>query len=186
MSVPIPCLCPSTGEDEARHPDGDTVELRETLSFVQATTARNAVMLLKDADPDVSVAELLATLTEQYLLQGVTGWSLVDAKGKPLDCSRANIRDVLLADDMAASIVGDAADELYAGKVMLPLLSRASTSSPRTPTASRSSTPKDSGPASRRRSKPSSISTIPTAATVTTSKSRDGDSPSSLNSGRVA
>jgi hypothetical protein len=186
VSVPIPCLCPPTGEGEVRHPDGDTVELRDTLGFVQARAIREDAHYLKQIDPDVSIGEILATLTTGYIVHGVTGWSLVDAKGKPLDCTRANIRAVLLANDEAADLVGDAADELYAGKVMLPLLRGVSTSSPVTPTASRSSTRKDSGPSNRRQSSPSSISTIPTAAITTTSKSRGGDSRSSQSSGRVA
>jgi hypothetical protein len=193
MDVPIRCVCPPKADGSPRH-EGDTVTLRDTLGFVATQTARNAVELAKGearaaGEDHVDAALTLALLTEQYLLLGIESWTLVDAKGKPLPVHRTTIRELIEGDDNddVASLISDEADGLYSKKVMLPLLAKASTSSPPTPTDSTSPT-RGSGPAkaSARRSKPSSISTIPMVDTVTTSKSRDGDSSSSRNSASVA
>jgi hypothetical protein len=177
MDVTIPCPCPGTPHET------DTVTLRESLDFRGATTARNAVMLLQAQDDEASIAEILAVLTEQYVLLGVTGWTLV-ADGKPLPVSRANLRDHLLTHDEAATLVADAADELYAGAVMRPLLARARTSSPATPTTEPMFPTSGGEPPTP--SSPSSISTIPTAVTGTTSPAPDGDSNSSPSSASAA
>jgi hypothetical protein len=179
MDVKIDCLCPPNARGETRHPDGDTVTLRERLDFRAALTARNTMALLKNEDPDASVADILAALTETYLLVGVTGWTLVDAKNKPVDVSRAAIRELLLSNPDVAMLVGDAADEHYSEAVILPLLARARNSSPPTPIAGSTSATKRSTPKSRKPSSPSSITTIPTDATATTSSSPVGDSSSS-------
>jgi len=156
--------------------------LRERLDFRAALTARNTMVLLKEEDPDVSSAEILAALTETYLVLGVESWSLVDAKGKPLPVSKAAIREVLLTKPDIAMEVGDAADALYSAAVILPLLARAQTSSPPTPTTESTSAKTPSLPKPPKPSKRSSITTIPMAATGATSPSPAGDSSSSPNS----
>lgn len=181
--VTVPCRCLPDG---TRHPEGDVVTLRDTLPFVQAQTARNAVLLLRNDDPDASVAEILAVLTEQYVLLGLDGWTLCGADGKPLDLTRAAVRDRILGDDVAASIVANAADDLYASKVMLPLLRGASTSSPHSPTTESTSPATGSEPMSPTPSSPSSTSTTPTAVTATTSKPRAGGSRSLPSSASAA
>ena len=190
MDVPIRCVCPPKADGSPRH-EGDTVTLRDTLGFVATQTARNAIHLArsdaKEQGVDLDAAYALAVLTEQYLMLGIAAWSLVDEKGKPSPVNRATIRAFMEdpdADDVV-TFVADEADGLYAGKVMLPLLRTASSSSPRTPTASTSPTP-GSGKAPAKPSRPSSISTIPTAGTARTSRSRGGDSSSSRSSASVA
>jgi len=158
------------------------VTLRERLDFRAALTARNMMIVIKTEDPDAGVAEILAALTETYLLLGIESWSLVDAKGKPVEPSRAAIREMLLAHPDAAMQVGDAADELYSQAVLLPLVARAQRSSPPTPTAQSTSAPRPSRAKHPRPSRPSSITTTPTDATETTSLSPDGASSSSPNS----
>jgi len=180
--VTVACLCPPKATGEVRHPAGDEITLRERLDFRAALTARNTMVLLKEEDPDVSSAEILAALTETYLVLGIEAWSLVDAKGKPLPVSKAAIREVLLTKPDIAMEVGDAADALYSAAVILPLLARAQTSSPPTPTNGLTSAKMPSSPKRPKPSKRSSITTIPTAATVTTSPSPAGDSSSSPSS----
>ena len=180
--VAVTCLCPPKATGEARHPAGDEITLRERLDFRAALTARNTMVLLKEEDPDVSSAEILAALTETYLVLGIESWSLVDAKGKPLPVSKAAIREVLLTKPDIAMEVGDAADALYSAAVILPLLARAQKSLPPTPINGSTSAKTPSLPKRPKPSKRSSITTIPTAATVTTSPSPAGDSSSSLSS----
>src|SRR5262249_23818145 len=64
----------------------------------------------------------------------IDAWTLVDEKGKPVPPTKANIRARLLVDDAFAMPVAQAADDLYAKVVLLPLLQGASSSSSRTPT----------------------------------------------------
>lgn len=188
MDVPIRCVCPPKADGSPRH-EGDTITLRDTLGFVQTQTARNAALLLRAdataAGEGLDPAEVLAVLTEQYVLQGVSGWTLVGEDGKPIPVTRATLRAHLLenedADDVR-TLIADEADGLYARKVMLPLLQTAASSSQPTPTASSTSPTHGSGTEPRDHSSPSSISTIPTAATAKTSKRRAGGSSSSRSS----
>jgi hypothetical protein len=177
----VPCLCPPMG-DALRHPDGDEITLREKLDFHAAVTVRNSIAVLSSEDGETSVAEVLAVLTENYLLFGIESWTLVDAKGKPVPVSKQSIRELLLSHPDVAMDVGDEADALYAESVMLPLLARAQRSLPPTPTDESTSPTTGSSTTRPKRSKPSSISTIPTAGTVVTSSSLDGDSSSSQSS----
>lgn len=167
-------------------PGGDSVTLRPTLGFREATSIRNEIVLMRAADPDASAGDILAVLTEGYLLHGVAAWTFVDDAGDPLPVTKGNIRSRLLSDLTAATIAGDAADELYAEAVMLPLLATGSNSSPTTPTESSTSAPTDSASSRPKPSKRSSISTIPMADTGTTSESPDGASSSSPNSTSAA
>jgi hypothetical protein len=169
MQVQIDCVCPPRADGEPRHPDGDTVTLRETLGFREVTAIRHGISFLEnDGTADAYAAEVLAVLTEGYVLHGIEAWSLVDEKGKPAEVSRTAIRERILSRVDVASVVGDAADELYGEKVLLPLLVRASKSSQPSPTG-RSTSPRKGSRASRPTpSSPSSTSTTPTDGTVTT------------------
>jgi len=178
----IECICPPRADGEPRHPAGDTVTLRERLDFRAALTARNTMILLKTEDPDAGTAEILAALTETYLLVGVESWSLVDAKGKPVEVSKAAIRECLLSHPDVAMTVGNAADELYSASVILPLVALARTSSPPTPTTESTSAPRPSSVKRPRPSKPSSITPFRTDVTVTTSALPVGVSSSSQSS----
>jgi hypothetical protein len=179
----VPCLCPP---DQTRHPDGDTVTLRQKLDFVTATTMQKAVGLLVNDEPGVPSERLLAVLAEQYVLYGVETWTVRDAKGKPVPVTPAAVREYLLSNLEAAMTVADEADSLYAKVVLTPLLRKASSSSPPTQTSDSTSQPTGSPPEPMRRSRRSSTSTSQTDATATTSSSRDGDSSSSRNSASAA
>ena len=174
MTVKIECVCPLTAAGSPRHPDGDRVELRDKLDFRSALTARNAIVLAKQDDPGVTSAEILAILTEHYLCQGITSWTLVDAKGKHIEADRANIRKFIEENPEAAMEVGDEADSLYSEAVILPLVARAQKSSP--PTRTDGSTSPTIGSEQKRPkpSKPSLTSTTRTAGTVRTSQSPAG------------
>lgn len=184
MDVRIPCICPPKGDD-VRHPDGDIVTLRQTLGFQGVVTLRYAVQVVKENDPNASVAQILGVLSEHYILAGVESWTVVDEKGKPLPVTPTELRERLLTNLDAAMTVADVADDLYLA-VMLPLLSRASTPSPPSPTNESTSPTSGSSDTPRKPSKRSSISTIPTAATETTSSSLDGVSSSSQSSESAA
>lgn len=178
MKVAIPCLC------LGRKHDGDTVVLRDRLDFRTAIAMRNTVAVLYAEEPDADIADVMAVLTDSYLTRGIESWTLRDTDNKPLPASRANIRAVLMAHQEAAEMVGDAADELYQAAVMLPLLRKASGSSPATPTGASTSPPTGSSTTPPKRSKRSSTSTSLTVVTEATSPSLDGDSnlsPSSVS-----
>lgn len=180
MDVSIPCPCPPKADGEPRHA-GDTVVLRERLDFRAVTTIRKAVAIVQAEDPGAGAAEILAALTEHYLLSGVESWSLVDAKNKPIEVTRPNIRDFLASID-AATTVSDAADELYAPTVLLPLLARAQSSSPPTQTDTSTSAKTSSTPQRPKPSKRSSTTNTRTGGTGTITRLPVGDSSSSPSS----
>lgn len=168
MDVPIACICPPV-DGQMRHPGGDIVTLRDRLPFHEALAVRNDVGVAAISDPDATEGDILATLTEAYLVHGIESWTLAD-DGGPIPATKAAIRERLLASLDAALAVGEAADELYAEAVMLPLLARASNSSRPTPTdASISQTNVSHRPAQRRRSRSSTTTTRTDAIARTTS-----------------
>lgn len=190
MDVTIPCLCPPKMDDKAepgpsryhvRHPDGDTVTLRDKLDFRTAVTMQESVSILapvKDGE-DVSAAEKLAALDESYLLYGVEAWTLTDAKGKPIHVSPTTVRAHLLSDLAAAMQVFDVAEDLYNPVVLVPLVVRGLSSSRHTPTTEPTSVPTSSQPEPPKPSKRSSTTTSRTGSTGKTSSPRAGDSSSS-------
>ncbi len=182
MDVQIACICPLRADATLRHPSGDVVTLRDRLDFRAALTARNVVVLIKTEDPDATAAEVLAALTEMYLILGVESWTLTDFKNKPVAPSKAAIRELLAQHPDAAMTLADAADDLYAEAVILPLLARASSSSPPTPISASTSATIPSTPVRLKHSKRSSTSTTRTDAIATTSPLPDGVSSSSLSS----
>lgn len=159
------------------------------LDFRSAVTIRNAVIWLKQTeDPGAGFAEILGLLTEQYVLCGITSWTLVDSENDPVPVTKANIRERLLerADMANLAALADAADGLYAEKVMLPLAASLSASSPRTPTDASTSVPSGSQSEPQKLSKPSSTTSSQTDGTEPTSISRGGDSSTSPKSKSVA
>jgi hypothetical protein len=185
MRVEIDCICPPR-EGESRHPAGDVVSLRVTLDFRSVTAIRHGISLRENDGSDLYPAEVLAVLTEGYVLYGIESWTLTDEKGKPLELSRAAIREQILARVDVAATVGDAADDLYGKAVLLPLLVRASKSSPPTQTAPSTSVPR---PSRARRPKPSrrsSTTTTPTDGTATTTGPLAGVSSFSRSSESAA
>lgn len=184
MNVPITCPCPGSP-----HPEGDTVVLRDKLGYHEAMTIRKAIALAReeaDAGSERAIAaEILATLSEFYVLMGVESWTLVDGKGVPLPMSKANIRTVLF-ESPDVDLLVDAADALYNEAILLPLLARANPSSPPMPTrspATGSSTSATASPTTlQRQSKPSSTTTSRTDGIETTTLSPVGASSSSPSS----
>ena len=174
----IACVCPLTAAGETRHPAGDTVELRQKLDFRSALTAQNAVWLLKQEDPDASSGEVLAVMTEAYLILGIESWTVTDEKGKPWPVSRDNIRAFMNEHLEAAMEVGDAADALYAAAVFLPLVAKAQRSSRPTPTDDSMSRTNGSESGNHKQSKRSSTITTLTDDTEMTSPSLAGVSSS--------
>jgi hypothetical protein len=162
------------------------VTLRDTLDFRGVTAIRHGISFLENDGSDAYTAEVLAVLTEGYVLHGIESWTLVDEAGKPLPVSRAAIRERILARVDVAAGIGDAADELYGEKVLLPLLVRASKSSQPTLTEPSTSAPKDSQARRPKPSKRSSTTTTPTVVTATTTGWPVGDSSSSPSSESAA
>ena len=179
----IQCICPAKPDGKSRHAT-DTITLREKLDFRSCIALRNEVIALKQADPDSSLSEVLALLTEQYVVFGVESWSLADDSG-PIPVTHPNVREYLLAHPIEVMAIGNEADERYSA-VMLPLLMRASESSQPTPTDTSTSPMNGSSAEPPTPLKRSSTSTTPTDATEPTSTSPDGDSSSSRRSKSVA
>lgn len=177
----VKCVCPPKADGSARH-DHDTIELRERMDFRSSIAIRNALALESGDDGAIDMADILAILTERFIVYGIQSWTVVDAKNQPVPVSRQAITDLILSDIELATDIGDAADARYRDAVMLPLLQRGQTSSPSTPTNGSTSATKRSSTRRRTRSSPSSITAIPTAVTGTTSNAPDGDFSSSPKS----
>lgn len=174
VQVPgIPCPCPNdplAEGDGPRHPEGDTVELRERLGLAAGIEIQATVRGLI-GQPD---AVIVGALVEAYVRHGVAAWSFVDKDGVPVEVTPDNVQAYILDDFTTASPVAEAADKLYEDAVLGPLVRAAATSSPTTPTES-STSPTDSGsPESLEPSKPSLTESTPTDDTETTSSSPDG------------
>ena len=180
MDVTIPCPCPGTPHES------DTVTLFDKLDFHRATSITNMTAFIDNDDDKSRAAEVLAALSEGYLLHGIERWTLRD--GKPVPVTKAAIRHYILDRPDIYPAVVEAADSVYHEVVLLPLVARASRSSPTSPTTA--STSAKRGAASRRPksspSKPSSITTIPTGDTETTSSSLVIDSSTSQKSESAA
>jgi hypothetical protein len=183
--VNVACICPETSNG-IRHPEGDAVTLRERLGFRSAVTMQKVIITLRSEIEDPSNAEILAALTEAYVVYGIESWTLVDARGKAIPVNRATIEEHLLSDLTAALAVADVADDLYQETVLLPLLMRGSGSSGTSPTTRSTSRRTSSPPVPLRRSKRSSTTTSRTDDTATTSASLDGGSSSSPSSESAA
>ena len=174
MDVTVPCICPWP-DDIVPHPDGDTIGLVDRLDFFRATAIRKSLAFINSDDPEARAVEVLARLSLAYVMFGIERWTVVDAKGKAVPVSHAAIRSSLLANDTAASIVVEAADELYQQAVLLPLMAGASTSSPPMPTGGSTSRRTGSSKKPRTRSSPSSTTTSRTDGIGTMSSPLAGD-----------
>lgn len=183
MDVTVACLCPPV-EGRVRHEAGDTITIRDRLDFKSAAAIRSSLAFGTSDDEGARSLELLALLTESYVLFGVESWSLVD-EGGPVPVSHGAIRRYLLENVEAASLVAERADELYSPIVLLPLVARASTSSRRTPTNGSTSRRTDSSSKRPTRSSRSSTRTTRTGATGTTTRSPGGGSNTSPNAASV-
>lgn len=153
------CLCPDTP-----HEDGDIVYLRSKLGLESGTAIQRRIV---EANQErVDNAELTGRLAVAYLLHGVSGWNLVDAKGKVVPVSPETIKTHLLDDFERSAPVADAADALYMGPVLLPLVKKVAESSKITSINGSTSPGSNGSRRSRKRPKRSSTSTSPTADTA--------------------
>jgi hypothetical protein len=169
FDVPIPCPCPGTPHEV------DHVYLREKLGLAAGIAIQRMVIDANQNRPDT--AELTGLLAEGYLLHGVESWTL-ESDGHPVPVSAASIRAWLLEDFVLAAPIADAADTLYMAAVILPLVTRASISSPSTPTNGSTSRPRPGTSKRPKPSKRSSTITTPTGSTVKTSTALAGASSS--------
>jgi hypothetical protein len=155
------------------------VELREKLDLRSGMAVQRLIIEANAAGRGLGAAELTGILSEGYLLFGVEAWSFVGDQGMPLPVTQETIRSVLLADFSIAAPVAEAADGLYMGPVILPLVNRAKNSSPSTLTNG-STSPRPRGtPKNPKRSKRSSTTTTLTDVTEETSPLPVGASSSS-------
>jgi hypothetical protein len=182
VKVDIPCTCPPKANGEPRH-DHDTVTFRDRLDFRGGMVIRKAITMLKVEDPDSGAAEVLAAMSEHYMLEGISGWTLVDDKGKPVEADKSAIRAFINDhQDIVFDSLVDEADNLYAEQVLLPLVRRAQPSSPTSPTEPSTSAPIGSEAKPRKPSRRCSTSTTPTAAITSITPLPDGDSSTSRRS----
>jgi hypothetical protein len=107
-------------------------------------------------------AELTGLLAEGYLYHGIESWTLLDEAGAPVPVTNDEIRARLLSDFSVSAPVADAADGLYMGPVLLPLVERAKMFSQSTLTNGSTSAPPPGTRKPPKRSKRSSTSTSPT------------------------
>jgi len=141
--VQIPCYCPNEPHDY------DTVTLAQEVSIPLGTAA---AYILQTA---THTATTIGELSQVYLHYGVVGWSLVDEKGNPVSVNPDTVR-AHLTYDHGGMEVAEAANVLYAPKVMRPLLARSAKSSSHGPTDDSTRLTNGSGPKRRRPSLPSS------------------------------
>lgn len=180
MDVTIPCPCPEKA-GAPRH-ESDTVTLHDVLDFHQSMTITKSVQFIDEDDPDSRGAEVLARLSEFYILVGIARWSLRDASNKPIEVTKGAIRKFILSRPDIASKVEPVADSLYREVILLPLLEAASISSQPSPTDD-STSPTPHGPTPQPKpSKRSSTSTIQTDGIGSTSGPLAGDFKSSPRS----
>ena len=173
MNIDIPCVCPPLSTGAPRHTT-DTITLRDALGFRAARAARNSILVVRELDPESSIGDVLAALSEVYLIEGIESWSLVDQRNKPLELSRKSIRAFMAEHPEEAGMAADRADDLYQEAVFAPLVKRASTSSQPSQTEPSTSAEIGSTSTPRKRSKPSSTTTTQTDGTATMYASRDG------------
>ena len=155
------CLCPGTP-----HGDGDFVYLRAKLGLAAGTQLQRLIVEANQNRADN--AELTGKLAEAYLLLGVVDWNLVNEKGS-VPVTPDTIREHLLDDFARSAPVADAADDLYMGPVLSPLVQKVAELSSTSTTKGSTSARSNGASKRRKRSKPSSTSTTQTDATAKTS-----------------
>jgi hypothetical protein len=156
------CLCPGTP-----HQDGDFVYLRAKLGLAAGTTLQRLIVEANQERNDS--AELTGKLAEAYLLVGIESWDLQSPDGEPIPVNPGSIKEQLLDDFERSAPVADKADDLYMGPVLSPLVRRAVELSSTSMTNGSTSAKPAGRSKARKRLKPSSITTIPTAAIERTS-----------------
>jgi hypothetical protein len=182
MNVKVPCTCPPKANGEPRH-DQDTITFRDRLDFRGGMVIRKAITMLKVEDPDSGAAEVLAAMSEHYMLEGIAGWTLIDEKGKAVECDKPAIRRFIAEhDDIVFDNLVDVADDLYAEQVLLPLVRKASASSQPSPTEPSTSAGSGSEETPRKPSRRSSTTTTRTNGITAIGSPPDGDSSTSLRS----
>ncbi len=179
MDVSIKCICPPKADGKPQH-EQDTVTLPDRLPFRQLIAIRHSLAMAMNG-PGVTQADLVGALVEIYVVTTPVAWTIVDEAGKPVPLSRDAIEERLLTNYEAAEAVGEAADALYSEVVTLPLLTRASTSSPVTPTPASTSRTTGRGTTRPKPSKRSSTSTSPMVVTGPMAASPAGVSSSSAS-----
>lgn len=152
------CQCPDTP-----HADGDFVYLRPKLGLAAGIALQRLIVDANQADRPVDAAELTGVLAEAYLLHGVARWDM------PQAVTPETIKELLLDDFSRGAPAAEAADGLYMGPVIAPLLSRAFKSSPTTSTNGSTSAPGNGAHKPRKPSKRSSTTTTRTADIVSIS-----------------
>jgi hypothetical protein len=115
--------------------------------------------------PPPDTSEMEADLAESYLLEGIAEWNLMGPDG-PLPVTADSIRSQLFTNYGRAEAAADKADDLYRPAVLDPLLRRALSSLPDTPTNESTSATNGHGPKRSKASKPSSTASIPMEDTV--------------------
>ena len=200
MDIHIDCPCAGTP-----HAEGDTVSLKDKLDSVaglaikysvaqKTTEMREAGQISPEGEiTDEAISWLLvAFINQRYLIYGVQSWTLVDADGKKLPPTPANLRSFMEDHPAEAMQVGDEADSLYAEAVMLPLLKVAASSSrpgqtngltsPMKPSSTESNGSSHSPKSTRKPSSPSLTESSTTTAIAPTSTSSAGGDSSSASS----
>ena len=149
------CACPETP-----HPKGDTVTFRERLSFDAAARAVAAIY------SGEGVHGMSQNAFSVYLHEGPVAWNLVDDKGAPVELTEQALDDLPFADQYE---IADAADTIYAGTVLSPLVRRMSKSSAIGPTTDSSPTPTTGSSTTPGRSRRSSEASTDESTTSETS-----------------
>jgi len=130
-------------------PDGNWVRLAPHLSL---TAGAGVMAAIRGAES--TNAEVEAAIAAAFLRQGIIAWSMVDADGKPLPITNANI-DARL-DWVTAHDVAEKCNELYAADLFRPFLPKIAKSSLPGPKDASTSLPTESGATLPTPSKPSS------------------------------
>lgn len=168
MKVVVDCLCPV----KQKHAQ-DTIVLVDKVPFRQAVAIRNEVGMLYLEEPGAGLPDFLGVLQEAYLHHCIESWTLRDKAG-PIPPNRENIDRCLLSNVAVAMDVADKADDLYRESVMLPLVTRALSSSQGLPTAVTTSRTTEQSTPTPTPLRPSSTSTTRTADTAEISSSPGG------------
>ncbi len=176
----VPCHC------LAQHGE-DTITFRDRLDYTDAMTISNAPTFVAEEDMTIRPARVLAVMSRLYAIYGVTDWTITDDHGRKVAVNPENVTKHLLEVTDVAVPLTEALNDQYQPQVLLPLVSRAESSSPPTPITKSTSVKSSRSPRrSPKPSPPSSTSTIPTAGTETTSSSLVGVSSSSQSSESAA
>ena len=182
MNVTIPCPCPPKASGEPRH-DQDTVTFRDRLDFRAGMVIRKALDIVRTEDEGAGAAEVLAAMSEHYMLEGISAWTLTDDKGKRVEVDKPAIRRFINDhDELVFEHLVDVVDDLYKEQVLFPLVRKAQASSQPSPTEPSTSAPSGSEETPRKPSRRSSTSTTRTAATTPITTLHAGDSSTSRRS----